>query len=169
MRSAPVGPLELLGVGYRTEAFDRSSYYRRLPACDNPRARFIFEGITESIIGEFGVLGGAAGLELDVAEQGLGTPRHALVVAASEGHSSSYMRGMSGSEFFTALWNDAPREPIRADMTFFETPAGGAVFSVGSIAWGSCLPHAHYANNVARISDNVLRRFRDPRPFQMPD
>lgn len=53
-------------------------------------------------------------------------------------------------------------------MTFFETPAGDAVFSVGSIAWGSCLPHAGYANNVARISDNVLRRFCDPSPFQTP-
>lgn len=158
----------LVGVGYRTEAFDRCSYYRRLPAGHDPRARFIFEGITENIIGDFGILGGAAGLEVDVVDQGLGTPRHALVVAASEGHTSSYMRGMSGSEYFTALWNDAPREPIRADMTFFETPAGGAIFSVGSIAWGSCLPQADYANNVARVSDNVLRRFRDPRPFKMP-
>ncbi|MER8766240.1 N,N-dimethylformamidase beta subunit family domain-containing protein, partial [Mesorhizobium sp. M0968] len=157
----------LVGVGYRAQGFDRCSHYRRLPASDNPRARFIFEDITENIIGDFGILGGAAGLELDVVDEARGTPRHALVVAASEAHSSSYTRGL-GSDFFTALWNEAPREPIRADMTFFETPAGGAVFSVGSIAWGSCLPYAGYANNVARISDNVLRRFRDPCPFQMP-
>ena len=57
---------------------------------------------------------------------------------------------------------------VRADMTFFETPGGGAVFSVGSIAWGGSLPHDGYENNVARISENVLRRFLDPRPFAMP-
>ncbi|TIN74116.1 N,N-dimethylformamidase beta subunit family domain-containing protein [Mesorhizobium sp.] len=101
----------LVGVGYRTEAFDRCSYYRRLPAGDDPRAHFIFEGITECIIGDFGILGGAAGLEVDTVDRALGTPRHALVVAASEGHSSSYMRPMSGTEFFTALWN-APQESL---------------------------------------------------------
>lgn len=159
----------LVGVGYLTEAFDRGSYYRRLAVSYDARARFIFEDITEDVIGNFGIIGGAAGLEIDVVNEELGTPRHALVVAASEQHGSSYARILGGLNYFTRLWNDAPREPIRADMTFFETPAGGAVFSVGSIAWGSCLPHAGFVNNVARISENVLRRFRDPTPFQMPD
>ncbi|MER9064692.1 N,N-dimethylformamidase beta subunit family domain-containing protein [Mesorhizobium sp. M0698] len=159
----------LVGIGYLTEAFDRSSYYRRLEASEDPRARFIFEGITEDIVGDFGITGGAAGLEIDVADVELGTPRHALVVASSEQHGSSFARTLGGLNYFTRLWNDAPREPIRADMTFFETPAGGAVFSVGSIAWGSCLPHAGYVNNVARISENVLRRFRDMTPFQIPE
>ncbi|MER9883573.1 N,N-dimethylformamidase beta subunit family domain-containing protein, partial [Mesorhizobium sp. M0118] len=159
---------EVVGVGYATEAFDRSSYYRRLPASGDARAHFIFEGITEDVIGDFGIMGGAAGLELDVADQTLGTPAHALVVAASEGHGSSYLRVL-GSDYFARLWNDAPSEPVRADMTFFETPAGGAVFSVGSIAWGTSLPHAGYSNNVAQVSENVLRRFRDPLPFQLPD
>ncbi|MBM2716012.1 hypothetical protein JQK88_33505 [Mesorhizobium caraganae] len=159
----------LVGVGYLTEAFDRCSYYRRLPGSEDPRARFIFEGITENLIGDFGFLGGAAGLEIDVVDEALGTPRHALVIAASEAHGSSYARNLSGADMFTGLWNDAPRDRVRADMTFFETPAGGAVFSVGSIAWGSSLPHAGYANNVALITENVLGRFRDPTPFQMPD
>ncbi|MBA1145385.1 N,N-dimethylformamidase beta subunit family domain-containing protein [Mesorhizobium neociceri] len=157
----------LSGVGYLTDAFDRSSYYRRSAAGDEPRARFIFEGVKDEIIGDFGIHGGAAGIEIDVVDEELGTPRHALVVASSEQHGSSYER-LLGGNYFTRLWNDAPREPVRADMTFFETPAGGAVFSVGSVAWGSCLPHAGYVNNVARISENVLRRFRDPTPFQMP-
>ncbi|MER8817122.1 N,N-dimethylformamidase beta subunit family domain-containing protein [Mesorhizobium sp. M0965] len=158
----------LVGVGYLAEAFDRGSYYRRLAASDDARARFIFAGVTEDVIGDFGIFGGAAGLEIDIANVELGTPRHALVVAASEQHGSSYARGPSGLSYFTGLWNDAPKDPIRADMTFFETPAGGAVFSVGSIAWGSSLPHADYVNNVAHISENVLGRFRDPAPFQMP-
>ena len=54
-------------------------------------------------------------------------------------------------------------------MTFFETPGGGAVFSAGSIAWSGSLSHNGYDNNVSRISENVLRRFLDDTPFNMPD
>ena len=54
---------------------------------------------------------------------------------------------------------------MRADMVFFETPAGGAVFSTGSIAWAGSLRHDNYGNNVSRITDNVLRRFIDEKPF----
>ena len=45
-------------------------------------------------------------------------------------------------------------------------PAGGAVFSTGSIAWCGSLSHNGYDNNVARITGNVLRRFLDPTPFR---
>jgi len=55
---------------------------------------------------------------------------------------------------------------VRADMVFFETPAGGAVFSTGSIGWAASLAHAGYSNEVARITANVLRRFIDPTPFR---
>jgi N,N-dimethylformamidase len=55
---------------------------------------------------------------------------------------------------------------VRADLAFYETPAGGAVFSTGSIAWCGSLSHNGYANNVARITGNVLRRFMDPAPFE---
>ena len=57
---------------------------------------------------------------------------------------------------------------VRAEMVFFETPSGGAVFSVGSIQWAASLPHNSGDNNVARISSNVLRRFVDARQFEMP-
>ena len=53
----------------------------------------------------------------------------------------------------------------RADLAFFETRSGGAVFSTGSIAWCGSLSHNFYDNNVARITGNVLRRFLDPTPF----
>jgi N,N-dimethylformamidase len=48
---------------------------------------------------------------------------------------------------------------MRCDMVFFETPNGGAVFSVGSIAYCGALSHNSYDNNVSRITENVLRRF----------
>ena len=57
---------------------------------------------------------------------------------------------------------------VHADMTFFETANGGAVFSTGSITWAASLPHNGFDNNVSRITANVLRRFVDPTPFPPP-
>ena len=54
---------------------------------------------------------------------------------------------------------------VRADMVFFETENGGGVFSTGSIAWIGSLSHNRHDNNVSRITENVLRRFLDPKPL----
>ena len=54
---------------------------------------------------------------------------------------------------------------VHADMVFFETANGGAVFSVGSISFCGCLSYDGYDNNVSRITENVLRRFDSPNPF----
>jgi len=54
---------------------------------------------------------------------------------------------------------------VRADMVFYETPNGGAVWAASSIAWAGSLSHNNYNNNVARITGNVLKRFVDPKPF----
>ena len=53
-------------------------------------------------------------------------------------------------------------EKVKADMVFYETPNGGAVFSVGSICYPASLPWTGYDNNIARLTTNVLRRFADP-------
>ena len=164
-------PNKLFGIGFIAQGFDNSSYYRRQPAADNARAAFIFDGVPEEIIGDFGAWGdGAAGLELDCTDTALGTPEHALVVAASENHSQAFLlvneeiasnrHGVDGS--FSAR--------IRADMTFFETPAGGAVFSTGSICYVASLwkQGDGYANPVSKLTMNVLRRFADSTPFPVP-
>jgi N,N-dimethylformamidase len=54
---------------------------------------------------------------------------------------------------------------VRADMVFYETLNGGAVFSTSSIAWAGSLAHHGYDNNVSRITENVIRRFLDPTPL----
>jgi N,N-dimethylformamidase len=163
-------PQSVCGVGFITQGFDRCSYYRRTEASQDPRAAFIFDGVAEDVIGDFGLLQqGAAGYEIDVFDIGLGSPVHGLVVASSEQHSNLYT--IMTSSVLDAVpdpRSDAP-SPIRADMVFFETQGGGAVFSVGSIAWSGSLAHAGYDNNVARITENVVRRFADPEPFVMPD
>ena len=160
---------QLCGVGFTTQGFDRCTYYRRTPASRDPRAAFIFEGIDDELIGDFGLLqGGAAGYEIDVFDVKRGSPRHGLVVASSERHSNVYsIRARTVSDAVADPRPDAP-DPLRADMVFFETLGGGAVFSVGSIAWSGSLCHNGFDNNVARVTENVLRRFSDPTPFTMP-
>jgi N,N-dimethylformamidase len=167
-RSLGRAPQRLIGVGYASEGFDSGSYYVRLPRSHDPRAAFIFERIDEGPIGNFGAFGGAAALELDIVDEKLGTPSHALHLASSENHSNIYV--LTPEEILTNYpGTDGIENPlVRADMVFFETPAGGAVFSTGSIAWAASLAHENYQNNVAHITGNVLRRFLDPRPFEIP-
>jgi N,N-dimethylformamidase len=52
-------PNVMCGVGFIAQGFDVSSYYRRAPDADNPRATFIFEGVRDEIIGNFGWLAAA--------------------------------------------------------------------------------------------------------------
>ncbi len=99
----------------------------------------------------------------------LGTPAHTLIVASSEGHSANTYLVPDETGFHHCAMDGVQNLKVRADMTFFETAHGGAVFSVGSIAWAASLPHDGYDNNAARLSENVVRRFLDPDPFTMPD
>lgn len=158
-------PQKLVGVGFTAQGWGGASGYVRQQGSFDDRASFIFEGVDEDeVIGDFGLMmGGAAGDEIDRMDHALGTPAHALRLASSEGHSDFYqfvieelimtLPGQGGTE--------NPR--VRADMTFFETNNGGAVFSVGSINWCGALSHNGYDNNVSRITENVLRKFVDQR------
>ena len=159
-------PNTLTGVGMVAQGFDQSSPYFRTEASRDPRVAFMFEGIHDEVIGEFGLSGGgAAGIEIDAANTDLGTPPNALVVASSRQHSDLYLMtpedmldpvpGLGGTE----------AEIIRADIVFFETPRGGAVFSVGSVAWPGSMAWNGYDNPASRLTANVLRRFVDPQTF----
>lgn len=57
---------------------------------------------------------------------------------------------------------------LKADMVFFETHGGGAVFSVGSVAYPGALIWNGGDNAASRLTGNVLDRFLDPTPFQVP-
>ncbi|MGE0649310.1 MAG: N,N-dimethylformamidase beta subunit family domain-containing protein [Alphaproteobacteria bacterium] len=165
-RQYGMAPQTIAGVGFVSQGFDRSSYYRRTRDSRNPRVRFIFEGVEDEIIGAFGCQGGgAAGIEIDCADVALGTPPHALVLATSENHTESYLLVLEEMVVTipTLSGRDNPRN--HADLVFYETPDGGAVFSVGSIAWCGSLSHNRYRNNVSRITENVLRAFASERRF----
>lgn len=160
-------PQRLVGVGFDAQVFDRSAWYRRLPASHDPRVAFMFDDIgADERIGDFGLRnGGAAGLEIDRAEATLGSPPHLLRVATAD--RIGYGGLPSPEEFRTAHrgLDGEQNANVRADMVFFPTAAGGGVFATGSIAWACALSCKGYDNNVSRITENVLRRFLDPAPF----
>jgi N,N-dimethylformamidase len=159
-------PNLICGLGFIAQGFDVSSYYRRAPGADDPRAAFIFEGVPDEIIGDFGLIGGgAAGLELDCITTALGSPPNMLRLASSENHSALVM--LVNEEFGVVPANIGgdQNDKVRADLAFAETPSGGALFAVGSIAWCGSLSHNSYDNNVSRITANVLRRFLRDEPF----
>jgi N,N-dimethylformamidase len=163
-------PNAIAGVGFVSQGFDESSYYRRKPGSYDRRAAFIFEGVTDEILGDFGFLeGGAAGEEIDGFDINAGTPPHALLLATSENHTNSYQP--AGDVVLVPLGaaNGMMNPAIRADMVFFECPNGGAAFSTGSIAYAGSLAHNGFDNNIARLTTNVLKRFLDPTPFPAPE
>ena len=159
-------PQALTGVGFIAQGFDSCGYFRRLADSHDPRAAFIFEGVNEEIIGDFGLIGGgAAGIELDCADPLLGTPPNALVLARSEGHSDNYLPTVEALLINYLGQGATQNAMVHADMVFFSQPGGGAVFSTGSIAWAGSLSHNGDDNAVSRITANVVRRFTDDAPF----
>jgi N,N-dimethylformamidase len=154
-------PQRLCGVGFSAQGLFEGAWYRRLPASEKAEVAWIFAGVTEEKLGDYGLSGGgAAGFELDRADVELGTPPEAVVLARSEGHSStfivvpeellSHIRTVSGEK---------PADLIRGELVYFERPGGGAVFSVGSITFCGSLSHNGYANGISRLLENVVRRF----------
>ena len=99
-RHRGMAPNQLVGIGFTAQGWDDPGYYKRRPGSLDPRTSFIVEGIGEDeIIGNFGlVLGDTAGAgdEINYSGHTLGTPAHALCVAASEGHSRQTFPTLEG-------------------------------------------------------------------------
>jgi N,N-dimethylformamidase len=155
-----------LGLRYAGTTFGSgNTYYKVLPDSKNPRAAFIFAGVHNEIIGDYGThFGGAAGDEFDRVDYDAGTPRHALHLAKSEG---TPIPVWANAQQAVQMRDDYDNKNY-ASLTFFETPSGGAVFSVGSMAYIGALNHNSFNNDIARITTNVLKRFSEPQPFKAP-
>ena len=131
------------GVGPRHSAF------KQLPARDDPRASWIFEGIGRNDPRRFSgpVMSGASGDELDAANFKLGTPPHALVLATSGGMQSHdrewSRRSHSPSRTSMALTTRYPRHH------HYETAQGGAV-SLPLDQFFRKLSWNNYDNNISR-------------------
>ena len=153
-RGAGKGPERLFGSGYTSQGFCRARPYRRQDDSFDPRVAFVFEGIgADETIGDFGLaMGGAAGDEFDCVHTR--SPPNTLRLASSSDHSDLCLN-------FSMPYEPIERQKasVRADVSYYETAGGGAVFATGSMCWCPALPHNGYDNNVSRITENVLRRF----------
>jgi len=163
-------PQSLVGIGFSTQGHYKGYPYHWLEGINDPRASFMREGLNAVPGEEFGergfMGGGAAGHELDRIDFKLGTPLHALVVARAVVTDPGYHP--VNEERLSIEWPGTHEDIIRSDITFFEAPNGGAVFSVGSMNFIGALPVDGYGNACARLIENVVRRFADPAPFPLP-
>jgi N,N-dimethylformamidase len=160
-------PNQLVGIGFAAQGFDGGTYYRLQPGALDERVSFIMQGVSASdIVGDYGTQGGgAAGEEIDRMDEALGSPAHAICLASSENHRPGMLR-VTEEIHMSQLELQGPK--VRADMVFFETPSGGAVFSTGSISYAGALAHNGFDNDIARMTGNVLKRFLDEAPFDYP-
>ncbi len=166
------GPV--FGVEIAAMLFNGGSPYLKLEDAQNPRAAFIFKGTTEGeTFGDYGidkVHGGVVGFETDKFNPGNGTPRHALHLATNETLRPKIEDVKLITLPLAISYHPEPGEMwAGADVVFFETPNGGAMFSTGTINWFSSTPESNYDNDVAQITRNVIERFLDPAPFPMVD
>ena len=156
-------PQKMTGVGFTAQGWGSAVPYERSVGAADDRASWIFEGVSDRLIGDFGlVMGGAAGDELDRADPSLGTPSEAIVVATSQGrHSDYYQLTIEDAPMMLSGMGGREHPKVRADMVLVPGAQGGAVFSVGSITWLGSLPWNGFDNNVARVTENVYRRFAE--------
>jgi len=169
-------PNSLAGVGMTAMGGAPGRPFDRQSDSFDPRGAWIFEGIgpderigdNPSLVFEYG----AAGMETDRFDRVLGTPPHALLLATAKDFSNVYQHVVEETMLLDVA-NTAPQgEPVstlvRADMVYFETPNGGAVFSASSITWCGSLSYNNYANTVSKITENVLKRFVSDKPLPTP-
>jgi N,N-dimethylformamidase len=108
--------------------------------------------------------GGAAGHELDSVNFKYGSPEHTLIVAKGIVIHPDY--GWVNEDMLTQKHPLPQEDWACADACFFETPAGGAVFSVGSMTWAGSVP---IPGTLRTLTTNVLKRFMDPQKFEWPE
>ena len=161
----------LVGNGFSVQGRHLGFPYRFTEAIREPRVAFMTAGLEigpDGVFGDSGLMGGgAAGFELDSADTQWGTPPDALVVAKGVVIHPDY--GPVNEDMLVIHHPKRQEDWSCADMVFFETSAGGAVFSVGSMTYVGSLPPGGYNNTLARLTTNVLQRFRDPQPFTPTD
>ncbi len=155
-------PQMLVGVGFSCQAAFEGTHFRRLPASREPRFAWMFAGIEEDVLGDYGLSGGgAAGFELDRADPLLGTPDGTAILARSENPLPSFLTVPEELLSNTVTINGEPVPDLaRGEIVYFDTPSGGAVFSVGSITFcGSLWRNGAFGGPISRLLENVVRRF----------
>ena len=162
---------KLVGISFSTQGRHLGFPYHFISGIEDDRVAFMREGLDIAPGLAFGTAGfmggGAAGFELDSVNPKYGTPPHALVVAKGIVIHPDYAWV---NEDMLVHRHPLPQDDWScADMTFFETHAGGAVFSVGSMTYAGSLMVNGGDTPLSRLTANVVRRFADPAVFAVPE
>lgn len=160
-RSRGRSPHQLFGVGMGGFGWDdKAPGYRRTPESFDAAVSWVFDGVEEEVIGDFGlIMNGTSGDEIDRVDHRYGTPLDTVVLASSEPHSEWYVPVPEDIPSTSNQLNATFNPDVRSDMVLIERDGGGAVFSVGSIIFTGALPVNGGDNNVARVVENVVRNF----------
>jgi N,N-dimethylformamidase len=157
-------PQDLVGIGFTAQGEFFGDPYRRV--CTDPAYDWVFEGVQETLIGNYGYSGnGAAGFELDHMDYRLGTPQNAVLLAQSVTRDNGFM--LVPEEQLTHLTNltgGTAKDAMHADMVLIDYPGGGSVFATGSITFCGSLPWNGFDNDVSRLLQNVMRRVLGSNP-----
>ena len=155
-------PQQLVGVGFTAQGTFIGMPYKR--SSDKSEMSWIFDGIEETIIGDFGFSGnGAAGFELDRVDPKLDEGHDIQIIAQSYDTGKDFM--LVPEEQLTHLTNmsgDLEDNVRRADMIYFNVTGGGNVFSTGSITFCGSLPWKNFDNNVSRLLFNIFSKRLGP-------
>jgi N,N-dimethylformamidase len=152
-------PQKTFGVGFVAAGkTSGSAGYRTLVEPGSP-AGWIVDGVSARDFGAFGTSGGAAGLEIDAVNPLHGTPDSAVVVATSVGHSDDLLEARENFNMTSRVLGGARNPKVHSDLVLVPREHGGAVFSVGSIAFAGALVDDGYANDVSTLLGNVFDRF----------
>lgn len=154
-------PQSVGAVGFSAQGLFEGSYYRRTPRSFEPDVAWIFDGVTEERLGDYGLSGGgAAGFELDRADPHLGTPEGTVILARSEGHGAHFVTVPEELlSHIATVTGEAPADLVRAEIVYCPMPGGGAIFAAGSITFCGSLLHDDGRNGVSRMLRNVLDRW----------
>jgi len=152
---------QLFGVGMGGHGWDnKAPGYRRSERSYQPDVAWVFDGITDPVVGNFGlIMNGTSGDEIDRVDFRYGSPEQTIILASSEPHSEWYVPVPEDVTTVSNRLNARYNRDVRSDMVLVEHASGGAVFSVGSIIFTGALPVNNGENNIARLLKNVIANF----------
>ncbi|MGI4802260.1 MAG: N,N-dimethylformamidase beta subunit family domain-containing protein [Janthinobacterium lividum] len=157
-------PQRLAAVGFSGQGLFEGTYFRRLPASYDPANAWLFDGIAEELIGDYGLSGGgAAGFEFDRADFDLGTPDGTVILARSENppaHVTTVLEELLSHH--GTVNGEPPADLMRAEIVHVRLPGGGEVFAVGSITYCGSLWRDGFEGPASRLLENVVHRFSQP-------
>jgi N,N-dimethylformamidase len=153
-------PRDLVGLTFIAQGSESPAPGHRIRGDVPAESAWALGGLRPGLaVGTSGrLMGGSAGHEIDWVDPDLPSAGPVTVLASSGGHAPT----LQISSERLARTRDAAGLRPRSDVVLYEPPAGGLVFSVGSICWAGGLAFPGGDPGVRALTETVLRRFLDP-------